>query len=289
MFSRIKMIRVPITLLLIQLFALGVYGCRDYKSELENKNSKIAILESKNIELKNEIAKLKETPQSYWNIAIEKANNGELNMAIEKLILLQSKFPNSELSNNAGTKIHELKSNDTKKTEEILKSVRKLGALESINLIKTALENEHVEANKEKLIQALNRNKALYKKQRVLIEAEKSTGIKVLSIESYWDWTRTLSGAPDIFAPHLKIKLKNTSNLNVKRLKVKATFVKSDGEVFGTDDSYVIGFSDTPLRPNQFKTAFLNSSIGYKRQIYNLPAMKAEIYINDVYYKNIKI
>ena len=96
-----------------------------------------------------------------------------------------------------------------------------------------------------------------------------------------------MSGARDIFAPHLKIKLKNTSSGNIEKLVVKTTFVKSDGEVFGTDDSYVIGYSDSPLRPGQFKTAFLNSSIGYTREIYGLPSMKAEIYINDVYYKDI--
>lgn len=122
------------------------------------------------------------------------------------------------------------------------------------------------------------------KETNALLEAEAKTGIKITSIKSSWK-IRSGLGGNELLSPSLMIKLKNIGNKNIKRLFIKADFVKGNKEIFGEGTDYLIGSSDTPLKPGYSKTAFIYSNIGFTSFFADLPSLSAEIYINDIYIK----
>jgi hypothetical protein len=114
----------------------------------------------------------------------------------------------------------------------------------------------------------------------------KTNGVKIVSINSGWDW----SGG--FLCPHLKIKFRNISYKDIDRLAVKATFIDTlNHEIFGDAFALVIGYGDTPLRPDYSKTAYLNSNVGYESDMVTLdfPNLVAEVYVNDELYEKVPI
>jgi hypothetical protein len=144
------------------------------------------------------------------------------------------------------------------------------------------------------LIQKAKEKLDYYKKEYEIInverESEKITGVRIESVDSEWDWSGSLGNR--LLHPQLRIKFKNISDKDIDRLVVKATFINtSNKEIFDDALTYVIGYGDTPLRPGYSKTAYLTSSVGYKSDLaaLNFPNLVAEIYVNDKFYKKIRI
>jgi DNA-directed RNA polymerase subunit RPC12/RpoP len=118
------------------------------------------------------------------------------------------------------------------------------------------------------------------------LSSVKTASVSIVSVNSEWDWSGGL------LCPQLKIQIKNTSNKDVDRLEVKASFINSsNNEIFGDAYALVIGSIDAPLRPGYSKTAYLASSVGYKNDMVALdfPPLVAEVYINDVFYDKVPI
>ena len=121
-------------------------------------------------------------------------------------------------------------------------------------------------------------------------ESEKLTGVRLSSVISRWDWRGSLG--EQLLVPQLQLKFTNISNSPIERLIIKADFINvSTNEIFGDAFSYVVSSGDTPLQPGYTKTAFLYSNVGYKDDsvALNFPNLVADIYINDKFYRKIKI
>ncbi|OYD14749.1 hypothetical protein CH330_07785 [candidate division WOR-3 bacterium JGI_Cruoil_03_51_56] len=272
-------------------------GCKDYKSEINALNQRIAQLEQENAKLKEEIKKLRETDQNYFNTAVELSNEGRYKESIEKFKEMKSKFPSSHLVGEANKKIKEaqnrIKEIYRKEKEELhalLVSIKKQDIEISINKLEIYINESHP----ADLIQEAKKKLDYYKKKYEIIkverESEKITGIRIVSVNSEWDWSGLLGDR--LLCPKLKIKFKNISDKDIDRLEVKVTFINtSNKEIFGDALTYVIGYGDAPLRPRYSKTAYLTSSVGYKSDMValNFPNLVAEVYINDKFYKKVRI
>jgi len=119
-----------------------------------------------------------------------------------------------------------------------------------------------------------------------LLSSAKTASLSIVSVNSEWDWSGGL------LCPQLQIQFKNTSNKDIDRLEVKASFINSsNNEIFGDAYALVIGSVDPPLRPGYSKTAYLASSVGYKNDMVALdfPPLVAEMYVNDVFYDKVPI
>ena len=129
--------------------------------------------------------------------------------------------------------------------------------------------------------------KAKYEKVKKEREAEKNTGIRIISIKTGWEASGLFQS--EIFAPVVRIKVKNISEKELEKVKIHVDFVNpKTKEIFGNADDYVVGYSDTPLKPGYSANAICASGMGYKTYV-NPPALNAEIYINDVFYKTVSV
>ncbi len=274
--------------LFLLVLSIIVSSCAN-KQELKQKDEAIDSLQT-------ELNKLKETPESYFLFAHDYYKNGNFIEAIKKLESIKNRFPSSNYSKDhiaAEDLLKSYRSEENSIVTEILNRVKSINANESIELIQNTLSKYSFSKDlNTKLIEALERNRKLYEKQKALVEAQQKIGIEIISIESYWKSTIS-NDYNELLVPELKIKVKNISGNDIKELKVKATFVQSNNEVLGTDTDYTIYYGDTPLRPNQIKLAIVSSEIGYLDPLgikrFDLPDVKAEIYINDVFYKSVWI
>ena len=108
---------------------------------------------------------------------------------------------------------------------------------------------------------------------------------------SYWGTNTGLTGQT-LYVPYIKLKVTNQEIDPAKKITVKAVFInEEDQSVFSDATSYLISSGDTPLKRGYNKTAYLRSSVGYKKQISisSLPDISAEIYVNDEYYGKVGI
>lgn len=276
---------------------LMLSSCKDHKSEINTLSQRIAQLEQENAGLKEEIQKLRETDQNYFNTAVDLFNEGRYEQSIEKCKEMKSKFPSSQIVAEADKKIKEA---DLRIKKIYRKEEDQLNALliniknQDIEIALNKLEIYINESHPADLIQKAKENISYYKKEYEIIkverESEKITGIRIVSVNSEWDWSGLLGDR--ILCPLLKIKFKNISDKDIDRLEVKATFINtSNNEIFGDALTYLIGYGDTPLRPGYSKTAYLTSSVGYKSDMVALsfPNLVAEIYVNAKFYKKIRI
>jgi len=270
------------------IILIAITSCK-YKSDLEYKDH---VIDSLQIELE----KLKETPDVYFHYASDQYEKGNFTEAINKLESLINRFPSENYKEDhkyAETLIKKYKYEENSLITQVLNKVKILNARESIILIEDT-QNEYSFSEKLniKLIESLDRNKKLYEDQQALIEAEEKIGVKIISIKSYWKSTFS-NDFNEMLAPELKIKIKNISDNDIEELKVKATFIQSNNEVLGTNTDYTVYYGDTSLKPGQIKLAIVASEIGYLDPFgykkFDLPDVKAEIYINDIYYKSVWI
>lgn len=255
------------------------------KGELNAASERVAFLSEEVENVKTENSRLRETAQTYLGRAVELEAKGDRSGALMELQELLKRFPTSEIVSHAEAEIQRLLALERNELKLVFANVKNVNPKEAVRLLNEFLSTPRpldVDSDARK---ALGEYEEKYEKERKYLEAQEKTGVSVESIETYWSWSGLLGDR--IFSPHLKIKLKNVSEKSLERLVVMANFVTPSGEVFGTDTSYVIGLGDAPLRPNQKKSGFLNSSIGYTSDFIKIPSMKAEVYINDVYFKEV--
>lgn len=276
--------------IIIILLLITFTSC-NYKSEIERKNYLIDSLEVA-------LTKLKETPNGFFLIASEKYKEGNFIDAINKLKSLENRFSSNNYKEDhktAKTLIIKYKNEESIIVNQVLTKVKKLNAQESIRLIEDTQNKYTFSENLNiKLDKALERNKKLYEDQKSILEAEKQTGFKIISIKSSWQSSLNKHNTELMLVPNLVLKVKNISSTDINKLVIKATFIKSNNEVFGTYFDYAISSSyDTPLKPEQSIISIISSNIGlsdpYGYTQYNLPSLKAEIYINDIFYKSVWI
>lgn len=102
--------------------------------------------------------------------------------------------------------------------------------------------------------------------------------IELEGIESGWETKYSL------YVPYLKFSVKNSGTVDADRIVVKIVYINNEtNEVWDTDTSYVIGFSDIPLKSGYSKKVFSYASVGLKSKLTasHLPTLSAEVYIND--------
>lgn len=269
----------------------------DYKREIKSLQSDVYQLEKENIDLKEEIKKLKNTDQYIYNSALDLLNSGMYDQSIEKFYEMKTKYPNSQLGANADANIIIAKQKIEKYEKEqiayfnnFINEIKNYDIEESIRQLKIYVSEEHPADLVQKGKDELKQYSVQFEKVKSEREFEKKTGLRVISVESKWDWYGSFG--EQLLVPQLIIKFKNISNVDITELDVKTTFIKSEiNEVFGEARAYVIGYGDSPLKPNYSKNAFLYCNVGYKNDMiaFSFPDFVADIYVNKHFYKQIII
>ena len=95
-----------------------------------------------------------------------------------------------------------------------------------------------------------------------------------------------------LYCPIVIMKFKNISDTpidNSERVKITATFINKDEE-WSTDNTYLIGYSDSPLSPGISRQCYVMSSVGYTSYYsINQANISCQLSINDKPFKTIKI
>ena len=103
-----------------------------------------------------------------------------------------------------------------------------------------------------------------------------------------WDYSK--SWGQTLYVPYLKFSVKNTGDKVGEKVTIKVTFIdQAKNEVWNEKTDYLIGSSDAPLQPGYSKKAFIYSSVGYETVPFTLPALTAEIYINNTLIQTVEI
>ena len=88
------------------------------------------------------------------------------------------------------------------------------------------------------------------------------------------------------------MKFKNISDTpidNSERVKITATFINKDEE-WSTNNTYLIGYSDSSLSPGISRQCYIRSSVGYTSYYsINQADISCQLSINDKPFKTIKI
>lgn len=114
-------------------------------------------------------------------------------------------------------------------------------------------------------------------------------GVKVVA--AYWAANTGYTGQT-LYTPYLKVKVTNQQSFAASDITVKVIFTDdSEKSVWDDETSYLISYSDTPLKTGYNKTAYIRAGVGYKKQISTsyLPDISAEVYVNDEYYGKVII
>ncbi len=100
------------------------------------------------------------------------------------------------------------------------------------------------------------------------------------------------TGSKTLYTPYLKIKVVNQQGEPASKINMKVVFYNATEKTVWSDETtYLVGYSDTPLRPGYGKVAYVRSSVGYrsKPSVSSLPGITAEVYINDELYGEVAI
>jgi len=180
---------------------------------------------------------------------------------------------------------------EEKKYNEILHEVEKQDVETAINTLQKYLLAEHPNDLKQKISGLLSDYEGRFEKIKAEREFEAKTGVKVTSIETLWAW-QTDIGGKRLLSPQIKITLKNVSKKDISSLYVKASFVnKQTKEVFGDGLDYIVSSVEAPLKSGYSKTARISADVGYTNDsiALNFPELSVDIYINDVFYKQVQV
>jgi hypothetical protein len=284
-------------IIVLVFLALTLFGCGIPKEEYDNVVSENQELKEKILQLENEIKTLKETDQYYYQSGSDEFSNKNYKEVIEWMNNLKLKFPNSSLIDSAN-KLTKDANNELaliyqKEKKELDNLIQKTGKID-IEAVISTLESYIRENHSDDLIKIatgkLSSYKTEFEKVRVEREVENKTGMRLVDYSTGWNFKGSLGNR--FLTPTLNLKFKNISKNPVKELIVKVSFIDaSKNEVFDETMNYTIGSIDTPLQPDYTKTAYINGSVGYKT-FYGeslLPSLRADIYINDLLYKNISV
>lgn len=268
--------------LFVILIVLFLNACEKKEDVIDNKQKTIDSLKA---ELN------RETDKKLFDVAYTLMQNHSYDAAIVKFKEMQSKYPSSELYKEADRNIaicdDKIKQSYKVDKANFDKLINKCTSED----VEVAISDLNAFINSDKPIdlrniatKELEKYEKEYEKVKDEREAQKETGLQIVSVVSDWD----VSGyyGDQLLKPNLKIKIKNISSNDVDRIYVKVQFLnKEQGEVFGDGSSYVVGSSDPPLTPGYTKTAYIDCSVGYKSDFaaLNLPKLTAKIYLEQKY------
>ncbi len=106
-------------------------------------------------------------------------------------------------------------------------------------------------------------------------------------------WTNNTSmGGSSLYVPYVKVNVTNNKKEAVSKITVKVVFYdETEKSIFSDETSYLVSSSDDPLKPGFNKTAYIKASVGYRSKLSEsmLPAITAEVYVNDMLYGQIDI
>jgi len=276
---------------------LVLSGCRDYKAEAERLQLRVAELERRNAASADTIRMLRETDQTYYNVAVDLMKSEKFTEAVAKLEELKAKFPTSLLLpqvdktlREAEKEIEALARKEAADLDALLDGARKADVEEAISRVEAYVAQPHDAALIARAKGALDDYRRRFEEVRAERDAERLTGLRIADISSKWAWGGLLGD--QLLRPEVKVKIKNISSNDVTKAEVKITFIDvSNDEVFSEATDYTIGYGDAPLRPGYSKTAFLYSGVGYKSDLValNFPRLVAEISINDHPYRKVSV
>jgi hypothetical protein len=276
---------------IITLFTLSILcGCSLNEDKIENLQYKVDSLEAVIDDQTEIILKLKSTDTFKYREATEYFNSEEYFIAKDLYQKFINNFPNSELIPEVRAKLKIIKSTEEKTYKSLLKNIKSKTLIEKIQSLESYITERHDEEYLKFAKSKLSKYQSQYEKNKDQLLVEQAIGVKLISSESEWAWSGSYGNR--LLVPKLKLKFKNISEQTVTKLVVKATFINIDKkEVFSDGAAYVIGYSDTPLRPGYSKTAFIESGVGYASDLVALsfPNIDAEIYINDRFYKKVRV
>jgi hypothetical protein len=277
------------------------FSCGISKEEYNNVISENKRLSATIIQLEDEIKKLKETDQYYYQSGADEFNNSNFNVAIEWMNNLKIKFPQSNLLSSAdklikdsNTAIAAIYQKEKQDLDSLLRDASKLDIEKAISKLQNYVSKKHPEDLIQLATQRLDKFEKDYELVRAEREIERYEGIRLIDYTTNWI-VHGFSG-DQLFSPQIQLKLKNISGKPLSgTIRIKVDFIKNaNNEVFGDATDYFLSSSDTPLQPDYVKTAYLYSGVGYKRvfafyELDQLPSLTANIYINNKLYKKIPI
>ena len=112
---------------------------------------------------------------------------------------------------------------------------------------------------------------------------ELAEGQPVLEIENLVsNWEMNTSWNKSLYVPTLKFDVRNNGTGEADRVTVRCVFTNvGTKEIWDEETTYVVGSSDSPLKPGYSKKAFVYSSVGYKTMLATTPELTVDVYIND--------
>jgi hypothetical protein len=255
----------------------------------ENKNDNLeleSIQKQKTIDsLKAELNK--DTDKKLFNEAFKLINEKKYEQAIVKLKEMKSKYPKSDLLLEAdknielcNNKIEEKNKNEKIEYYEIVKICKTKDVEDAINELESFISKV---SNKE-LIDKASKELEVYKKEYEKVKSErdfeKTYGIKIISVDTYWDvyWNW----------PVVKLKVKNISGKDIEWLSFNVQFLdRKSGSIYADGFTYISSKSDVPFGNGLTKVGKINGDKGIEKvnEIMNLPSITARIYIRDLEFK----
>jgi predicted translin family RNA/ssDNA-binding protein len=277
-----------------------MFGCGINKDEYNKVVSENQQLKEEILQLEDEITKLKETDQFYYQSGAEEFANGKFEEAIEWMNNLKLKFPQSTLITSSDNLIIESKNAIAKIYQEerqnfdfLIRDIEKTDiedAMEKLELyISESHPNDLIKSAKEKLeIYAVE-----FEKIRNEREIESKIGVRLVDYSTGWSRRSSGNRITALYKPVLTLKFKNISDNPVKPLFVNVDFLDtSKSEVVAKNGDHAIGSGGTPLQSGYTITSHIEASIEYTSwsgDISMLPSLVADIYINDQFYRRISI
>jgi hypothetical protein len=279
---------------ILAIISIGFIGCNGEKiSQLEYS---LTQAQQENIRLNEEIQKLKETDQSYYQFGADEYNLKNYSKAIDWMNNLKLKFPQSSLIPSAdklirdsNIQIQAIYQTEKQVLNQIIADAKKIEIEESITLLSDYISEDHPADLIETAVKSLNEYKAEYEKIRAERELEQSLGIRLVEYATGWGFVNDFSAR--LFVPQLRLVFKNITDRSLKNINIKTDFVKTSGdEIFGDSTDYLVGY-DSVLEPGYSKTAFANCNVGYRNEISfsSAPNLYANIYINNKFFRKIPI
>jgi hypothetical protein len=266
----------------LTVVALILSGCSN-----EQKDQQIVKLQRQVDSLLKANKKLQETDEAYYRTGIDLLNQLRYKSAIAKFNELQEVFPDSKLAVGAKRKLEEINRRQEAKVKQLNSALKKGDLGGNIALLRDFVSQDYSDDIKSKASAQLDELEKQYAQEKAEMEAVNSTGVKLLNIRTGWEASGLFSS--EIFAPVIRLTVKNVSEVEISKLEIRADFVNpSTKEVFGDASEYVVGYSDTHLKPGYSKSVILACGRGYKSYTYP-PQLVADIYVDKTLYKTISI
>jgi hypothetical protein len=247
-------------------------------------------LESQNQQLKSEVERLGSTEQGSFQRAVDLEQTGRLESALAAYDAFGKSFPASANAAEAkrrgdvlvkkvaaqraeakkalaGLDRRIASAPDSQEATKILDEVAKTYPLEEVQL---AVEKQRAEL------------KEMVEKEQVASTNSQALGIEITSVRTYWTVDPNVMGGKELVVPYIRFVVKNVSGRPITKLHAKAAFeLVEKREMLGDGSTYVIGFSDPPLKPGYSKEVFFGSSTGFTGYgIYmNRPKTTADLYV----------